>query len=103
MKFRLYLAILIATSASFVLAHDLRRALDPTGPVGENSWQTPANQLLRPAGVQVPLAGLRPQALALSGRVLVTSGQTAALLVLDAGDGKILQHVRLPGGAATNF
>jgi hypothetical protein len=43
---------------------------------GENRTVLPVNQVVTPAGVQVELPGLRPQALALSpdGRLLVTAG-----------------------------
>ena len=77
-------------------------AVGPTtatvGRVGENCYYTPANQILTPAGLQVELPGMRPQAIALSpdGKILVTAGKTHDLLVVDPGTGKILQHVALP-------
>jgi len=54
---------------------------DIVGRVGENRYHTPVNQSLTPAGVQVELPGMRPQALALSpnGRLLVTAGKTHEL------------------------
>src|SRR5262245_50817019 len=68
------------------------------GAVGPNRYITPANQILTPAGTQVELPGLRPQTLALSpdGKILVTSGKTAELVVIDPGTGKIRQRVTLP-------
>ena len=68
------------------------------GPAGTNRFITPANQILTPAGLQVELPGLRPQALALSpdGRILVTSGKTAEIVVVDPASGKILQRAALP-------
>ena len=59
---------------------------------------TPVNQVVTPAGQTVDLPGLRPQALALSpdGRILVTSGKTAEIIVVDPQTGKVLQHVRMP-------
>lgn len=78
------------------------RALSGTsehvGKTGRNRYVTPANQILTPAGIQVELPGLRPQALALSpdGRILVTSGKTAEIVVVDPVTGKILQRVALP-------
>ncbi|MBI5383753.1 MAG: beta-propeller fold lactonase family protein [Verrucomicrobia bacterium] len=59
---------------------------------------TPTNQRLTPAGLQVELPGLRPQALALSpdGRILVTAGKTHDLVVVDPVSGKLLQRVPLP-------
>src|SRR5262245_4962895 len=74
----------------------------PTEKVGKSSipnrWVTPANQVITPAGLSVDLYGLRPQALALSpdGRLLVTAGRTAELIVIDPANGKILQKVTLP-------
>ena len=68
------------------------------GKAGRNRYVTPANQILTPAGFQVELPGMRPQVLALSpdGRILVTSGKTAELLVIDPVSGRILQRVGLP-------
>ncbi|HWD19220.1 MAG TPA: phosphoesterase [Verrucomicrobiae bacterium] len=64
---------------------------------------TPVNQIVAPSGRQVPLPGLRPQGLALSpdGALLVTSGKTHHLVVIDPGSGKILQEVLLPGDDVT--
>jgi len=60
---------------------------------------TPVNQVLTPYGRQVELAGLRPQALALSpdGKRLVVSGKTSELLVIDVDQAKVVQRVALPG------
>jgi YVTN family beta-propeller protein len=71
---------------------------DIVGHVGTNRYYTPANQVLTPAGVQVELPGMRPQALALSpdGRLLVTAGKTHNLVVLEPQSGKVLQRVPLP-------
>lgn len=73
-------------------------ATAPVGRVGSNRYFTPANQMLTPTGLQVPLPGLRPQALALSpdGRRLVTAGKTHELVVVEPKTGKILQRVPLP-------
>jgi len=59
---------------------------------------TPVNQLLTPYGTQVELAGLRPQALAMSpdGRLLVTSGKTSEIISIDPESGEIRQRVGLP-------
>src|ERR1039457_6702919 len=71
---------------------------DVVGRIGLNFYSTPANQILTPAGLQVELPGMRPQALALSpdGQLLVTAGKTHDLVVLAPATGKILQHVPLP-------
>ena len=62
--------------------------------------ETPVNQRLTPAGILIRLPGMRPQALALSpdGRLLVTSGLTHELVVVNPATGKILQYVPLPSG-----
>jgi YVTN family beta-propeller protein len=56
------------------------------------------NQIVTPAGRQVELPGLRPQALALSpdGRLLLTAGKTAELVVVDPDRGEVRQRVALP-------
>jgi len=60
---------------------------------------TPVNQIVEPAGRQLDLPGLRPQALALSpdGRILATSGKTHALIIVDPETWKVAQEVPLPG------
>jgi DNA-binding beta-propeller fold protein YncE len=70
----------------------------PVGRLGTNLWLTPVNQFLTPAGRQLQLPKLRPQALALSpnGRWLVTAGKTAELVVVDPATGTIRQRVPLP-------
>lgn len=59
---------------------------------------TPVNQVLTPVGRQVMLPGLRPQALALSpdGGLLVTSGKTNEIVVIDPASGAILDRVKPP-------
>ena len=75
---------------------------EPVGILGTNRYYTPANQVLTPAGLQIELPGMRPQALALSpdGRLLVTAGKAHQLVVLDPASGKVLQRVALPAGGA---
>src|SRR6266404_1746580 len=70
------------------------------GRLSTNRFYTPVNQALTPAGLQVELPGLRPQALALSpnGRLLVTAGKTHELVVVDPVSGRVLQRVQLPPG-----
>jgi YVTN family beta-propeller protein len=71
---------------------------EPVGQRGTNRTVLPVNQVVTPLGVQVDLPGLRPQALALSpdGRVLITAGKTAELVVVDPASGAIRQRVPLP-------
>ncbi|HUJ44535.1 MAG TPA: beta-propeller fold lactonase family protein [Opitutaceae bacterium] len=74
---------------------------EPVGRAGANRTVLPVNQVVTPVGRQVELPGLRPQALALSpdGRLLVASGKTSELVVLDPDTGAIRQQVALPIGA----
>ncbi len=79
-------------------------SLPDTGTVGVGEagrTVVPVNQVVTPAGVQVPLAGLRPQALALSpdGKLLAVSGKTAELVILDPATGEVRQRVGLPAEA----
>jgi YVTN family beta-propeller protein len=66
-------------------------------PLGQTT-KLPVDQVVTPLGLQVELLGLRPQALALSpdGRLLVTSGRTHELVVVNPGTGLIRQRVPLP-------
>jgi YVTN family beta-propeller protein len=65
---------------------------------------TPVNQIVEPAGRQLDLSGLRPQALALSpdGQILATSGKTHDLLIIDPAAWKIAQTVPLPPNPASS-
>jgi YVTN family beta-propeller protein len=85
-------------------AAKLFNSSERVGQAGTNRIITPVNQILTPAGLQVELPGLRPQVLALSpdGRLLVTSGKTHELVVIDPVTGKILQRVPLPSDKATD-
>ncbi len=63
-----------------------------------NGLETPVNQLVTPAGILVPLPGMRPNALALSpdGKLLVTSGLLHELVAIDPVTGKTNQYVPFP-------
>ena len=82
-----------------LLADDFPATTTPVGRSGD-ALITLVNQIVTPAGVQVELPGLRPQALALSPdeKLLVTAGITHELVAVDPATGKILQHVALPSG-----
>ncbi len=96
-------AILLATSLTLQATNGARQD-QPGGEllvVGRDRDEvtiTPVNQLLSPTGIQVEMPGMRPQALALSpdGRLLIVSGKTSQLVVLDPGTGEVLQRVELP-------
>jgi YVTN family beta-propeller protein len=72
--------------------------VEPVNPFASNQVVVPVNQVLTPAGKQVELPGMRPQALALSpdGRLVATSGKTHELVLIDPVTGAILQRVSLP-------
>ncbi len=80
-----------------------RGTTEPVGPSEGNRIVLPVSQIITPAGVQVELPGLRPQALALSpdGAVLVTAGKTAEVVAIDPATGKILDRVPLPSEQQT--
>jgi len=72
-----------------------------TEPVGREAGGrvvTPVGQLVTPLGRQVDLPGMRPQSVALSpdGRILVTSGKTSEVVVVDPTSGEIRQRVKPP-------
>ncbi len=71
-------------SAGSLRANDFDATTATVGPA-TNGLETPVNQLVTPAGTQVGLAGIRPNALALSpdGKILVTAGLTHELIVVD--------------------
>ncbi len=63
-----------------------------------NGLMTPVNQITTPAGRQLDLPDMRPQALALSpnGKLLATAGLTHELVTVDPVTCQIRQHVPLP-------
>ena len=64
-----------------------------------------SNQRLTPIGKQIDLPGLRPQVVAISptDRLLVTSGKTSKLIVIDPDTGNVLQRVDLPSNEQTEI
>ena len=72
--------------------------VEQVGVAGENRTVLPVNQILEPAGTQIPLPGQRPQALALSpdSRLLAVSGKTSELVIIDPALGTIVQRIALP-------
>jgi YVTN family beta-propeller protein len=70
---------------------------DAVGRVAANRYHTPTGQILTPAGRQIELPGMRPQALALSpdGRFLVTSGKSNSVVLIDPAEGQILRVIPL--------
>ena len=77
-------------------------ATEPVGRSGAGRTVTPVNQITTPAGEQLDLPGLRPQALALSpdGILLAVSGKSHEVVLVDPVDVRILQTVPLPAEGA---
>jgi DNA-binding beta-propeller fold protein YncE len=97
--FLLVVPILAAAFSARILADNFPATTAPVGRVGD-TLTTPANQIVTPAGRQIELPGVRPNALALSpdGKILVTSGIAHELVVADPATGNISQRVPLPSG-----
>jgi hypothetical protein len=77
-------------SSGAILAGDFAATTAPVGRNGETPI-TPANPMVTPAGVQLELPGMRPQALALSpdGKLLITAGITHELVAASAGSDRL--------------
>jgi YVTN family beta-propeller protein len=71
---------------------------EPVNPFAADHIVVPVNQVLTPAGRQVELPGLRPQALALSpdGKILAVSGKSHELVLVDPKSPAVRQRVPLP-------
>jgi DNA-binding beta-propeller fold protein YncE len=71
---------------------------EQVGAAGPRGTVLPVNQVIIPAGWQVPLPGLRPLALALSPdeKLLAVSGKTSEVVLIDPGSGRIRQRLFLP-------
>lgn len=97
--------VLAASSASFACreAPSIPSTSERVGRGEGGRIVLPVSQVLTPAGTQVELPGLRPQAVALSpdGSLLVTSGKTAELVVLEPSSGGIRERVPLPAETAS--
>jgi len=75
----------------------------PAARLSEERIVTPVNQIVEPVGRQVNLPKLRPQGIALSpnGRILVTSGKSHDLIVIDPVAGQVIQTSPLPADNVT--
>ncbi len=93
--------ILLAGFGLRCFAGNFDATSETVGPT-TNGLVTPVNQLVTPAGTQVELPGIRPNALALSpdGNFLVTSGHTNQLIVISPATGNILERVPFPTDVA---
>ena len=98
---RLALFAPAAIFAATTFADDFSATTSPVGRDG-STLNTPANQIVTPAGTLIELPDMRPQALALSpdAKILVTAGLTHELVVVDPATGNIVQHVAFPSDKA---
>src|SRR5271156_4163590 len=96
---QLGIAAFIAFSffAGTIFADDFASTTEAVGRI-TNGIVTPVNQIVTPAGTQIELPGIRPNALALSpdGKILVTTGITNKLIVINPAAGNISQVVAFP-------
>jgi YVTN family beta-propeller protein len=92
---------LAAGQLQWLCAADFDATTNAVGRIA-GGLETPVNQLVTPAGAQVELPGIRPNALALSpdAKLLVTAGLTHELVVMEPATGKILQRVPFPADKA---
>ncbi len=93
-------ASLLFSAALSQAASEMPMRMAPPNAVGRvaaSRHVTPTGQALTPAGVQVPLPGMRPQMLALSpdGRLLATAGKSNVLILINPASGEIVQAVSL--------
>jgi YVTN family beta-propeller protein len=91
----------IGFSTGLSLSQSSQEDLDwseAVGRTGEGRVVLPVNQVITPAGTQLELHGLRPQVLALSpdGKILITSGKTHNLIVIDPDTKTVRQKIALP-------
>ena len=88
----------LGLSAAEQPASEPMSSRETVGPKGPDRLVTPVNQIVSPAGRQVELPRLRPQALALSpdGTILATSGKSAELIIIDPATASVRQRVALP-------
>ena len=88
----------VGPEQNFVITSEM---VGPDPVTGQTRVVTPDNHLLTPAGRQVSLPGMRPQALALSpnGKVLVAAGKIPGLTLINPATGEVRGRVDLPGVA----
>ena len=93
-----FFVLIGVTSALSSRAANFPHTVEPVGRHGPRRLVTPINQVVTPAGMQIEMPDMRPIVLALSpdGRLLVTSGKTSELIVIDPKTGAIRQRVALP-------
>ncbi len=74
-------------------------AVEKVGKIAEGKWLLPTGQTITPAGRQIDLPGIRPQALTLSpnGKYLAVAGSSKDVLIFDAATGQELSRMTMPG------
>ncbi len=96
--------LVLGAGTDCLFADDFDATTQTVGPApgGANGLMTPVNQLVTPAGIQVPLERVRPNALALSpnGKILVTAGLTHELIAVDPATGNIRGRIPFPADKA---
>ena len=99
----IFLVLVLTHCSSLLRSQEIETTTQRVGRMREDAIETPVNQRLTPYGRQVELPGLRPQVIALSPdrRLLVTSGKTNKLLVIDPTTGEIRETVSLPDDRQT--
>jgi YVTN family beta-propeller protein len=99
---RLAIVGIFLAACSSPLSEQARAAGTGSAPGSGAGIAVPVNQVLTPAGTQVELPGMRPQVIALSpdGGLLVVSGKTAELVVINPRTGSIRDRVPLPSSQA---
>ena len=76
-------------------------AAEKVGKLAEGRWLLPTGQIIAPAGRQIDLAGIRPQALTLSpnGKFLAVAGSSKDVLIFDSATGQEISRTTMPGDA----
>ena len=72
---------------------------EKVGKIAEGKWLLPTGQIIAPAGRQIDLAGIRPQALTLSpnGKFLAIAGSSKDVLIFDPATGQEISRTTMPG------
>ena len=93
----------VVALACWIAALAVAGDTEPVGREADGRVVTPVGQLVTPLGRQVDLPGMRPQSVTLSpdGRILVTSGKTSEVVVVDPATGEIRQRVKPPAEDVT--
>ena len=96
-----FLAVLAHADLASPPATQRASAAGKVGRVAEGRWLLPTGQIIAPAGRQIDLAGIRPQALTLSpnGRFLAVAGSSKDVLIFDTATGQELSRTTMPGDA----